>query len=75
MATYTHPPGICAVDDEPIPKTDAHGKGYKSPLPAHDEVYDAGGVAQHRYTFEALCKEHYLAAYAEVHPNVDPPNI
>ena len=75
MATYTTKPGICAVDKKQIPATDAHGKGYKSPLPAHDEMYDVDGKAEHRYSFDTLCKKHYLKAYAEVNPGVGLPKI
>ncbi len=75
MAVYSTAPGICAVDEKAIPKIDAGGKGFKSPLPSLDEMYDADGKAEHRYTYEALCKKHYLKAYKEVYPDAKVPAI
>ena len=74
MALYSTQPGICAIDKKSIPKTDAGGKGHKSPKPAHDEMSaDSEGKVNHQYTFDALCTKHYLEAYAEVYPGADLP--
>ncbi len=72
---YSVPVGFCAVDKKKILFADAEGKGYMSPKPAKDEVYDSDGKASHRYTSDALCKAHYLEAFAEVYPDADLPAI
>ena len=68
MAVYTTDPGVCAIDKQAIPKEDAGGKGYKSPLPWETRIGE-------RYTFQALCKEHYLQAYAQAYPEAALPNL
>ncbi len=75
MAVYTTAQGICAVDGKPIPQSDARGRGYKSPKPANERIYDDGGRAAYAYTWEALCKAHYLEAFAEVYPGEPMPEL
>ena len=76
MAVFSTLNGICAVDNEQIPKEDTGGKGYKSPKEAFTETYaNSEGKAAYRYTFDRLCKAHYLEAFAEVYPDADLPAI
>ena len=82
MVTYSTPTGTCAVDSKAIPKADAEGKGYRSPRPAMAKTYTSFLSVSNRdvsegttYIYEALCKKHYLEAYAEVYPDAKQPNI
>lgn len=62
MAQYSTPPGECSQGGHEITDSPSIANvGYVKPK--------SGPVR------DRLCKEHYLAAFAEAYPGVDPPQL
>lgn len=87
MAYYSTPIGVCAVGKHKIapPKgtpsiKDVGAVGYRSPKPPitrSSTSTDERNITRtsYDYTFERLCRRHYLEAYAEVYPSEPLPDI